>query len=141
MDAYDIRKVRAVVSNTDDPTIPVSTLRAWVIGLIFAAGGSACNQFFSPRQPAITLSVYVAQVLAFPVGKVRASMHSHYRILTLPLSGLGEVRAQPLHDPRTVLWRPTYCPEPRSLHPEGAHVDHVRPHLLLLLVPRAHLVH
>ena len=29
-------EVRASVSNTDDPDIPASTLRSWVIGLIFA---------------------------------------------------------------------------------------------------------
>ena len=29
-------EVRAAVANTDDPTIPASTIRAWVLGLIWA---------------------------------------------------------------------------------------------------------
>lgn len=29
-------EVRSAVANTDDPDIPVSTIRAWVLGLIFA---------------------------------------------------------------------------------------------------------
>lgn len=29
-------EVRSAVANTDDPDIPVSTIRAWVIGIIFA---------------------------------------------------------------------------------------------------------
>lgn len=38
-------EVRASVSNTDDPDMPSSTLRAWVIGICFAIlvpGKSAC---------------------------------------------------------------------------------------------------
>ena len=29
-------EVRSAVANTDDPDLPVSTIRAWVLGLIFA---------------------------------------------------------------------------------------------------------
>ena len=29
-------EVRSAVANTDDPAIPVNTIRAWVLGLIFA---------------------------------------------------------------------------------------------------------
>ncbi len=29
-------EVRSAVANTDDPDIPVGTIRAWVLGLIFA---------------------------------------------------------------------------------------------------------
>ncbi|KZV84366.1 small oligopeptide transporter [Exidia glandulosa HHB12029] len=88
-------EVRAVVSNTDDPTIPVSTIRAWVIGLIFAAGGSACNQFFSPRQPAISLSVYVAQVLAFPVGKAWEHFVPNLFSVPIPFSGGQRLHLNP----------------------------------------------
>jgi hypothetical protein len=40
-------EVRAVVSNTDDPTTPSSTIRAWVIGLLFVVGLAFINQFFT----------------------------------------------------------------------------------------------
>ncbi|EJD48017.1 OPT-domain-containing protein [Auricularia subglabra TFB-10046 SS5] len=79
-------EVRAVVSNTDDPTLPCSTLRAWIIGLIFACGGAACNQFFSPRQPGIVLSVYTAQVLAYPLGTLWARFVPNLFSLPIPFS-------------------------------------------------------
>ena len=88
-------EVRAVVSNTDDPTLPCSTIRAWVIGLIFTAGGSACNQFFSPRQPAISLSVYVAQVLAFPIGKAWEKFMPNLFSIPIPFSGGQRMELNP----------------------------------------------
>lgn len=62
-------EVRAVVDNHDDPNLPVSTLRAWVLGILFAAFISFVNQLFSIRMPAITLMADVSQLLAFPVAK------------------------------------------------------------------------
>lgn len=84
-----------MVSNTDDPTIPVSTIRAWTIGLIFAAGGSACNQFFSHRQPGIGIGVYVAQVLAFPLGKLWEKCMPNLFSLPLPFSGGKRLELNP----------------------------------------------
>jgi hypothetical protein len=55
--------VRAVVDNHDDPTIPASTFRAWLIGIIFVAAGAFINQFFSIRYPAIAVGSNVAQLL------------------------------------------------------------------------------
>ncbi|KAK3496216.1 OPT oligopeptide transporter protein-domain-containing protein [Neurospora crassa] len=63
-------EVRAVVDNHDDPTMPCSTIRAWVIGLIFSGALGAINQLFSIRMPAITVGLNVAQLLAYPVGKI-----------------------------------------------------------------------
>jgi hypothetical protein len=37
-------EVRESIPNTDDPTLPVETFRAWAIGLIFAAVFSSLNQ-------------------------------------------------------------------------------------------------
>ncbi|KAF2116458.1 OPT oligopeptide transporter [Lophiotrema nucula] len=62
-------EVRAVVDNTDDPSLPCSTIRAWVIGIIYVAAGSLINQLFYIRQPTITLQANVAQLLAYPAGK------------------------------------------------------------------------
>ena len=46
-------EVRAAVANTDDPTMPVSTLRAWIIGLIWAVLIPGVNQLFHFRYPSI----------------------------------------------------------------------------------------
>ena len=46
-------EVRAVVDNHDDPTIPASTVRTWIIGLVFVGAGAFINQFFSIRYPGI----------------------------------------------------------------------------------------
>lgn len=62
-------EVRAVVSSVDDPDLPSSTIRAWVIGLSFVVVLAFINQLFSVRQPSIMLDAAVVQLLAFPVGK------------------------------------------------------------------------
>lgn len=67
-------EVRSAVSNTDDPTIPVNTFRAWVIGMLFTTIGTGVNTFFSARWPLITLNTFCAQVLAYPVGIVFAKV-------------------------------------------------------------------
>ncbi|KAJ0348495.1 hypothetical protein COL154_006460 [Colletotrichum chrysophilum] len=63
-------EVRAVVDNHDDPTMPSSTIRAWVIGLLFSALLAFVNQLFSVRYPSITILANVAQLLAYPLGKL-----------------------------------------------------------------------
>ncbi|KAK6222197.1 opt oligopeptide transporter [Colletotrichum tabaci] len=63
-------EVRAVVDNHDDPTMPVSTIRAWTIGLVFSALLAFVNQLFSVRYPSITILANVAQLLAYPFGKL-----------------------------------------------------------------------
>ncbi|KAI5123186.1 hypothetical protein M0805_003953 [Coniferiporia weirii] len=63
-------EVRSAVANTDEPDMPVSTIRSWVIGLIFAVVISGLNQFFFFRFPSVTVGALVAQLLAFPVGRV-----------------------------------------------------------------------
>ncbi|EJD47639.1 OPT oligopeptide transporter [Auricularia subglabra TFB-10046 SS5] len=67
-------EVRAVVDNHDDPSLPASTFRAWSIGLIFVAAGAFINQFFSIRYPAISVGANVAQLLAYPAGKLWESV-------------------------------------------------------------------
>jgi len=37
-------EVRASVSNTDDPTLPVETFRAWFLGMFFGSLFGAANQ-------------------------------------------------------------------------------------------------
>ncbi|OGE50970.1 hypothetical protein PENARI_c015G00600 [Penicillium arizonense] len=61
-------EVRAAVPNIDEGGA-VNTIRAWVIGLVFATIGSALNMLFSMRQPYIVIPSYIAQVAAYPVGR------------------------------------------------------------------------
>jgi hypothetical protein len=49
-------EVRSAVANTDDPTMPSSTFRAWVVGLIWAVLISGVNQFFFFRYPFVTIN-------------------------------------------------------------------------------------
>ena len=49
-------EVRSAVANTDDPSMPSSTIRSWTIGLIFAIVMAGINQFFFFRFPSVTIS-------------------------------------------------------------------------------------
>ncbi|KAG2734613.1 hypothetical protein G9P44_002619 [Scheffersomyces stipitis] len=61
-------QVRAVTEPYDDPTIPVETVRVYIAGVIWTAIGAVINQFFSERQPSITLPPSVVQVFLYPTG-------------------------------------------------------------------------
>lgn len=61
-------EVRAAVPNVDEGGHS-NTIRAWVIGMVFTTIGSALNMLFSMRQPYIVIPSYIAQVVAYPVGK------------------------------------------------------------------------
>lgn len=56
-------EVRSAVANTDDPTIPVATVRAWTLGIFWAIIIPGLNQFFFFRYPAVT----VTSVSLFPL--------------------------------------------------------------------------
>ena len=49
-------EVRSAVANTDDPSMPASSLRVWVIGLIWAMIIPGMNQFFFFRFPAVNVT-------------------------------------------------------------------------------------
>lgn len=61
-------KVRTAVRNYD-VDLPANTIRAWVIGLILCTVGSAVNMLFSLRNPSITITTYVIQLIAYPIGR------------------------------------------------------------------------
>ena len=63
-------EVRAVTSPTDDTSAPVETIRSYIIALIWVIVGSGVNEFFSHRQPSISLSSSVIQMLIYPTGKL-----------------------------------------------------------------------
>ncbi|KAI5952758.1 hypothetical protein KGF54_003625 [Candida jiufengensis] len=62
-------QVRAVTDPFDDPTIPVETIRVYLISLVWVGLGAVINQFFSERFPSITLGMSVVQVFLYPSGK------------------------------------------------------------------------
>ena len=47
--------MRSAVANTDDPTMPCNTLRAWVIGMSAAIIIPGLNQFMYFRWPAVSV--------------------------------------------------------------------------------------
>ncbi|CZR63038.1 related to Oligopeptide transporter 2 [Phialocephala subalpina] len=61
-------EVRSVTDPFDDPTTPCETFRSYFLGLVWMAGTTALNTFFSPRQPAITITASVLQLLIAPCG-------------------------------------------------------------------------
>ncbi|TFK47274.1 oligopeptide transporter [Heliocybe sulcata] len=63
-------EVRAAVANFDDPSMPASTLRAWVLGLFWAIVLPGVNQFYYFRYPSIVVGGLVAQLLTFPMGRI-----------------------------------------------------------------------
>ncbi|KAK4122087.1 OPT-domain-containing protein [Parathielavia appendiculata] len=62
-------EVRSVVDNHNDPSMPVSTIRAWAMGILFACCVSFVNAFFDVRLPYIYVIATVPQLLAYPFGK------------------------------------------------------------------------
>ncbi len=62
-------EVRAVTSPNDDINIPCETIRAYVLGLIWAVIGQFINSFFNSRYPNITITSPVCQTLLYPCGK------------------------------------------------------------------------
>jgi hypothetical protein len=79
LDDSPYEEVRAAVSNTDDPEMACvgvlaevtdrqETIRVWIIGSLFAIIGSGLNTLFSMRNPQITVSTLIAQLVAYPLG-------------------------------------------------------------------------
>ncbi|KAJ5126466.1 hypothetical protein N7448_007245 [Penicillium atrosanguineum] len=60
-------EVRAAVLNYDEGGTG-NTIRAWTLGLIFATIGSGLNALFSLHSPTISITSYIAEVVAFPFG-------------------------------------------------------------------------
>ncbi|KAK8061347.1 hypothetical protein PG994_007713 [Apiospora phragmitis] len=60
-------EVRAAVRNYDED-MPANTVRAWVIGMLLCTVGSAVNMLFSLRNPGVSVTTYVIQLVAYPLG-------------------------------------------------------------------------
>ncbi|KAG1878964.1 OPT oligopeptide transporter protein-domain-containing protein [Suillus subluteus] len=79
-------EVRSAVANTDDPSIPCNSFRAWVIGLSWAIVIAGLNQFFFFRYPSVTISSIAAQLLCFPVGRAWAKVMPNVRFFGVKLN-------------------------------------------------------
>lgn len=63
-------EVRAVTDPFDDPDQLAETFRAYFWGILWTIIGTGMNQFFSPRQPSISLTAGILQILMMPCGKL-----------------------------------------------------------------------
>lgn len=70
-------EVAANVSTQDNPQLPCLTFRSCVLGLLFTCFLAFVNQFFTFRTMPIFLSMIVAQLLSYPMGRVMASILPH----------------------------------------------------------------
>ncbi|KAK9464999.1 OPT oligopeptide transporter protein-domain-containing protein [Lipomyces arxii] len=62
-------EVRAVCDPVDDITLPVETIRAYFLGIIWVAIGAFINQLFGFRQPSLYIGSTAIQILLYPCGK------------------------------------------------------------------------
>ncbi|KAI9347420.1 OPT oligopeptide transporter protein-domain-containing protein [Zopfochytrium polystomum] len=81
---YDI--VDAVVSRTDDPTLPALTLRVWILGIFFGFLLSMVNTLFTFRTNTLTVNPFVAVLLAYPLGLGMSATFPKVSILGIPLN-------------------------------------------------------
>ncbi|KAJ3169035.1 hypothetical protein HK101_011578 [Irineochytrium annulatum] len=63
---YDI--VDAVVSRSDDPTMPANTFRVWVLGTIMCAGLASLTTLFSFRTNSFNPNPIMGVLIAYPFG-------------------------------------------------------------------------
>ncbi|EJD01572.1 OPT oligopeptide transporter [Fomitiporia mediterranea MF3/22] len=79
-------EVRSAVANTDDPEMPVNTIRVWLLGFIFAIIIPGLNQFFFFRYPAVTITGLVPQLLSYPLGQLWAALVPSVTVLGVSLN-------------------------------------------------------
>ncbi|XBW38791.1 hypothetical protein QEN19_004375 [Hanseniaspora menglaensis] len=67
-------EVRAVCPppSLDDPSIPVETVRSYVLGLIWLVIAAGFNEFFAHRMVSISVSTAVIQMFLYPMGEAWA---------------------------------------------------------------------
>ncbi|KAM7523092.1 hypothetical protein LguiA_012994 [Lonicera macranthoides] len=68
-----VEEVALVVPETDDPSLPVMTFRAWFLGLTSCVILVFLNTFFKYRTQPLTISAVIMQIAVLPVGKFMAA--------------------------------------------------------------------
>ncbi|KAE9387784.1 small oligopeptide transporter [Gymnopus androsaceus JB14] len=79
-------EVRSAVANFDDPDMPVSTIRAWSLGIIWTIILAGINQLTVYRFPSIYISGLVALLVIFPCGQAWARFCVSISVFGLPLN-------------------------------------------------------
>ncbi|KAJ3875264.1 small oligopeptide transporter [Lentinula edodes] len=79
-------EVRSAVANFDDPDMPVSTIRAWVLGIIWTVLLAGINQVIVYRFPSILITNFVALLVIFPCGQAWARVCPSISVLKMPLN-------------------------------------------------------
>ncbi|XP_027356861.1 oligopeptide transporter 4-like [Abrus precatorius] len=69
-----IEEVRLIVSNEDDPTLPVWTFRMWFLGLVSVVLLSFLNTFFGYRKEPLLVTMISIQVATLPIGRFMAKV-------------------------------------------------------------------
>lgn len=59
-------EVRSSVRPIDDPDMPASTIRAWVLGALLCTVVAACNILLGLRRSPIIITATVVQLVAYP---------------------------------------------------------------------------
>ncbi|KAH0716485.1 hypothetical protein KY290_006839 [Solanum tuberosum] len=72
-DRCPVEEVALVVPETDDPTLPVMTFRAWFLGLSSCTILIFLNTFFIYRTQPLTISAILMQIAVLPIGKFMAA--------------------------------------------------------------------
>ncbi|XP_068668348.1 oligopeptide transporter 3-like [Aristolochia californica] len=70
---FPVEEVALVVPETDDPSLPVLTFRAWFLGIISCTVLIFFNTFFVFRTQPLTISAILMQIAALPAGKFMAA--------------------------------------------------------------------
>ncbi|KAL8469218.1 hypothetical protein ACS0TY_032157 [Phlomoides rotata] len=68
-----VEEVALVVPETDDPTLPVMTFRAWVLGLVSCVILIFLNTFFIYRTQPLSISAILMQIAVLPAGNFMAA--------------------------------------------------------------------
>lgn len=68
-----VEEVALVVPETDDPTIPVLTFRAWFLGLTSCLLLVFLNTFFTYRTQPLFISAILMQIVTLPLGRLMAA--------------------------------------------------------------------
>ncbi|XP_039130641.1 oligopeptide transporter 3 [Dioscorea cayenensis subsp. rotundata] len=68
-----IEEVALVVPETDDPSLPVMTFRAWSLGITSCVLLIFLNTFFTFRTQPLTISAILMQIAVLPIGRFMAA--------------------------------------------------------------------
>ncbi|KAI0032505.1 OPT oligopeptide transporter [Vararia minispora EC-137] len=79
-------EVRAAVPNTDDPNMPASTVRAWIVGLFVVIIVSGYNSFIQFRMPQTLINALLIQIASYPMGKLLERILPAWRLTFLRYS-------------------------------------------------------